>query len=221
MAKKVAASTKRVQVDKAKTTLLLIVAGAAFVVVFALIASKSYFSQANYLSRVAGEKEDALNQLKDNEKAVTQLVAAYEEFASKDPNILNGRKEGEGELDGDNARLILDALPSKYDFPALTSSVENLIGGRKIKAITGTDDILTQEQSATSGTPIEIPFTADVEASYQSIQELVNSFERSIRPFHFLSMQFKGVENGVEGIFKIKTYYQPEKDLTIQKKVVQ
>src|SRR6185295_4516028 len=110
-----AKSSKRVQVDKAQTTLFLIVAGAALITVFGLVASKSYFSEAAYLNRVAGEKQTALDQLKANKNAVTELVQKYNDFAAKDTNIISGSKAGTGPRDGDNPRLILDALPSKYD----------------------------------------------------------------------------------------------------------
>ncbi len=210
-------TSKRVQVDKAQSTLFIIVAVASLITVFGLVASKSYFSEAGYLNRVADEKQTALDQLKANKNAVDQLVEKYKDFANKDTNIIAGSKTGTGPRDGDNPRLILDALPSKYDFPALATSIEKLLTGYKINSINGTDDSLNQIAGTTA---VEIPFTADVESTYVNIKTLVGYFQNSIRPFQYQSLQLTGVDNGVQSIMKAKTYYQPEKDLTIQTKEI-
>lgn len=221
MAKTAPHQTKRVQVDKAKARLLALVAVASVITVFALVACKTYYGEAAYLSRVSGEKEKALKQLKANKAAVNTLVDSYKTFASQDPNVLGGTPNGNGERDGDNARLILDALPSKYDFPALTTSLEKLLSGYNINSISGSDDAVTQDKvSGGTPQPVDIPFTLNVSSDYAGIKKLASTFEHSIRPFQVLSLDLSGNNNILQVNITAKTFYQPEKNLEIGTKVI-
>ena len=211
--------TKKVQVDKAKATILGVVIAASMLSVFALVASKSYLAQANYLNKVAGEKEKAVKQLKANEAAVSTLVASYKSFSDQNPNLLGGVKTGNGDKDGDNARLVLDALPSKYDFPALATSLEKLLTGYTINTISGSDDNITQSQGENSEL-VEMPFTVDVGTDYKGMQALLTTFEKSIRPFQIMNIELNGTNTKLQSTITAKTFYQPEKDLRITTKVV-
>src|SRR5689334_22008086 len=122
-------STKRIQVSKATATIVGTIAAAAFIAVFSLIASQALLSQRAYQSRVIAGKEKAKKQLEDNIKAVNVLSTQYKAFIGTSQNIIGGNPSGSGERDGDNARIVLDALPSKYDFPALAASLEKILGG--------------------------------------------------------------------------------------------
>jgi hypothetical protein len=117
-------STKRVAIDKASAQMVIAMAIASFVAVFSLIASNAVWSQHGYLSRVTKEKEKAHSQLQANVKAVDGLTSAYRAFVSTPTNVIGGPSDGTGDNGGDNARIVLDALPPQYDFPALTSSLE-------------------------------------------------------------------------------------------------
>lgn len=135
-------STKRIAIDKAYATVVIAVAAAAFIVVFSLVASKALLDQRAYQSKVIGVKKTALKTLQDNIAATDQLSASYLEFTSASTNVLEGNPTGDADSDGDNARIVLDALPSKYDFPALTSSIDKLLRDHSFPptGITGTDD---------------------------------------------------------------------------------
>lgn len=212
-------TSKRVQLDKANAVMLSIVIGASVLSASALVVSKSFYSQASYLNRVATEKEKALKQLKKNESAVSTLVASYKTFTEKNPNLIGGSRTGNGERDGDNARLILDALPSKYDFPAMATSIEKLLTGYSISSITGSDDTISQSQ-ADNAQLVEMPFKMEVDTDYQQMQKLLNTFEKSIRPFQLESVTFTGTNNKLKGVISAKTFYQPEKNLKIVYKVI-
>jgi hypothetical protein len=211
--------SKRMQVDKTQAMMLGIVVGASFVTMFALVASRSFFSQANYLNKVAGTKEKAVTQLKANEAAVSSLTASYKEFADQNPNLLGGTPDGKGDKDGDNGRLVLDALPSKYDFPALATSLEKLLAGYTVNSITGTDDVVSQTDGAAS-TPVDIPFALNVTGDYANIQKLTQTFEKSIRPFQILSFNLTGSNSTLQAEITAKTFYQPEKAVKIESQVV-
>lgn len=211
--------SKRVQIDKTQAVMLGLVVAASVVTMFSLVASKTYFSQANYLNKVAGKKEKAVKQLKANKDAVSTLVKSYQSFASQDPNLIGGTPPGKGERDGDNGRLVLDALPSKYDFPALATSLEKLLAGYTINSINGSDAGSSQTNSVQIK-PIAMPFTLDVSSDYAGIQKLSGTFEKSIRPFQILGIKLNGTNAILQATITAQTFYQPEKNLKIGSEVV-
>jgi len=211
--------SKRIQINKAQATMLGLVIFASVVTVFSLVASKAFFSKASYLNHVAGEKEKAAKQLKTNIDAVSSLVTSYKSFASQNPNLVGGNSTASGERDGDNGRLVLDALPSKYDFPALATSLEKLLAGYTINSITGNDDATSQAANTVTD-PVAMPFTINIKSDYNGIQKLSSTFEKSIRPFQIESMVLSGTNANIEAVITAQTFYQPEKNLKIDMKVV-
>lgn len=207
--------SKRFMLDNDKTAIFIAVSISSAIVVAGLMFSKSLWSQGAYYSKVASQKEIAVKQLEDNKEAVDALKASYESFRNQDPNLIGGSRDGTGERDGDNAKIILDALPNKYDFPGLTSSIERLLAGYSIKSITGFDDTITQK-TASPGTTVEIPFSVGITTNYESLKQLIDTFEKSIRPLHFTRIELRGNNSSLQTEMDLKTYYQPEKGLDIK-----
>src|SRR5579875_2370206 len=117
-------SQKRVLIDKANSRVVVVTSAAAFIVVFCLVAAHTLFSQLLYQNRIISAKKQALSQLRTDTTAVSQLDNSYVAFVSTPQNVLGGSSSGTGSQDGNNAQIVLDALPSKYDFPALATSLE-------------------------------------------------------------------------------------------------
>lgn len=216
--------TKRALIDKANTTTVIAAAVASFLVVFSLVASRALFSQAMYQNRVITAKKATLKQLDANLAARDDLVSSYEAFVSTSQNIIGGNPSGTGDRDGDNAKIILDALPSKYDFPALASSLEKLATsqGLQIDGIVGTDDEVAQsgEQNAAAPAPVPMDFQLGVKGAYQQVQSLTEVFEKSIRPIQVQKLTLNSSEGNVNASITAQTFYQPEKKLELRKKVV-
>ena len=141
-------STKRIAIDKAYATLVIAVAVAAFIIMFSLVASKALLGQRSYQAKVIHKKEIARDTLRDNILAAEQLNSSYQSFVNEPINAIGGNPKGDADRDGDNARIVLDALPSKYDFPALTSSLDQLLRGNglTVVSIDGKDDEVTQSR---------------------------------------------------------------------------
>lgn len=222
-------STKRIQINKANSTIFIILSVAAFVTTFSLVASKGLMSQRNYQARVIAKKKDALKLLKQNTEAAQNLVTAYQQFI--DPsveNIIGGnpkpKPETEGDRDGDNARIVLDALPSKYDFPAVITSIDKLVNdlNLEVQGIGGTDDELAQKtQVATPNpVPVEIPFQLTTKGKFLVTRNLFKHIELSIRPIQVTSVTFTGTDKEATVSINAKTFYQPEKSLTTQTEIV-
>ena len=217
--------TKRSLITKAGSTMVAATSTAAFLVVFALVSSKTLISQAAYQNRVINGKRTALNQLKSNLNAKDSLISSYQSFENGAQNILGGNPAGTGQQDGDNAKLILDALPSKYDFPALAATIEKMLTSENLQvlSISGTDQQLTQQTTQTTGTPqpVPMPFQFEVSGSYQTIQSMVLLFEHSIRPFKIQTISLSGTNSNMTATVTAQTYYQPGASVSITKQVVQ
>jgi hypothetical protein len=214
-----AKNSKRVQIGKDKATIFAIVSIIAVVSIGSLIVGKGFWSQASYYSKVADQKEKAREQLIANKDALSELADSYQQFVKQNPNMIGGDANGTGDRDGDNGALVLDALPSKYDFPALTASLEKLLSGYNIESITGSDEILNQQSLEASG-PVEIPFSFGVSANYDTLRALIDALNKSIRPMHVTSLEISGSNTALQAEMSLKTYYQPELGLKIENKVV-
>lgn len=220
---KISSNSKRLLIDKANATMLMTVAITSFVVIFSLIAVKALFSQSGYQGRVIKAKTAALKQLKENNKNVTNLVSSYESFASEPVNVLDGNPGGNGPKDGDNPKIVLDALPSKYDFPGLISSLEKLLkdGGFKIESIGGNDDELAQQnKAADKPTAVSIPFPLAVTTNFDGAQNLLKTLENSIRPMYVDQISVQASNGSLRLSLNAHTFYLPEKTVKITTKVI-
>ena len=219
------AFTKRALIDKAGTSIVIATTIAAFVCIFAIIAGKSLWAQISYQNRVISAKKATLSQLKADLTARDGLQKAYNAFASANPNVLLGNISGTGPNDGDNATIALDALPDHYDFPALATSLEKLVSDQNVKviSISGTDNEISQGANVTSPDPqpVAMPFQLQASGSYQAIQGLLDTFQRSIRPFKIQTLTITGDASNMTVSVSAQTYYQPGKTLNIQDEVVQ
>ncbi len=228
-------NTKRIQIDRSQSRVALIIAGASFLLVFSSVSSKSLLVKKAFQSRVNTEKSKTLEQLKLNNQNADKLLESYKLFV--DPtagdNIIGGNIKGTGLNDGDNARIVLDALPSQYDFPALASSLEKILGlnkGYRINGINAVDQFssLTPDSTSTvepidnttSSQPVVIPFQVDVTGGPDSIFSLIDNFNKSIRPIKITRISLNSTSEGLNAVIDAQTYYQQEKNVDIKSKVV-
>lgn len=214
-------SNKRVQIDKSNATMMTMIATAAFITMFSIIASRALLSQRSYQARVIAAKKQALNQLKSNNAAAEQLHNSYQAFSEPDKNIIGGNKTGTGDKDGDNGKIVLDALPSKYDFPALATSLQKLLSNNTytLNSFNGSDDEINQSINTDSSKPIEIPFQISVGGNYQSVLNLIDTLDHSIRPIQVLTLNISGGASLNVNI-SAKTFYQPEQQIEVTTKVI-
>lgn len=217
-------SAKRIALDKANAQLLVIISVAIFFVIFSTVAIKALYSQMTYQTRVIDKKEATLELAKQNIDEVQKLNLAYTEFSSEITNAIGGNPKGAGDRDGENARIILDALPSKYDYPALNTSLDKLakLGGFQLTSITGTDDEVNQSTNQTSAIPepVDMPFTVQSNISNGGGTAFMQLFEKSIRPIQVQKLSITGKDNQLEIVVTAKTYFKPEKKLNITKEEV-
>jgi hypothetical protein len=219
-----APSVKQLMINKANGRIVAVTSIASFIVVFCLVASFTLFGQLNYQNRVIGKKKEAYKQLQNDLTNINSLIDSYNTFASGPQNILGGDPDGTGPQDGDNGKVVLDALPSKYDFPALATSLEKILSSQnvQIQGITGTDDELAQGAGTSSSpAPVDMPFQITVQGDFNSIKGVIDAFQRSIRPIKVTSLEVNASsDNTLTLTIDATTYYQPEKALSITQEVV-
>lgn len=222
------ASKTRLLVDKTNSRILAIIIVAVFVTVFCLVSSKALLSQAAYQRRLLGARRTTLTQLINNKSAAHTLVDQFTNvFQGNSPtNVLGGKNVTDANPvppDGDNARIVLDSLPTTYDFPALISSVEKILSNNSISSpqINGTDQsAAANNKPSDNPKPVTIDLTVAGQGSYDHIRKLIDDFERSTRPFDITSLQITGSNNFMSFQMNLHTYYQQAKTLGIGQKVV-
>lgn len=215
-------SIKHQDIEKINTRMLIAVAVASFMIIFSLIASKVLLSQLFYQNRVASAKETALQQLKTDVTSASSLVSSYKSFVNQPNNIIGGGSVGTGQNQGDNAQVILDALPSQYDFPALITSVNKIITSSQVSlsSMGGTDLGIGNTSLSATSSPVPISIEFSVSGSYQNIQTLISNFQHSILPFDFLTEQVSSEQGEVSLTVTAQTYYQPAVGFQITNKTI-
>ncbi len=214
-------SIKHLKIIRAGNQLTTIVTAAVVISVFCLLSTKSLLSQSSYQRRVLAAKNTAANQLKVNASTANQLLAQFKVFEDNNPNIIGGQggaNPGSGPSDGDNARIVLDALPSQYDFPALVSSLEKILNNEGISAqsVGGTDQgQVARSSSLGNSQPVPLTFSVDASGNYKSIQQLINDLERSIRPMDITNLSLSGTQSNMHVSINATTYYQPATNFTV------
>lgn len=211
-------SIKHLQIDKNQSTMLSVIVVAIVVSVFCLVATKSMVTKGLYQRRALHARQKVVSTLKTNYDSAQTLVKQYQNFATADPNILGGSVGGNSNLDGDNPRIVLDSLPSKYDAPALASSVEKVMLGRgiTIDSLTITDD-----PTGNSDLPLQNPIPKPVLFSFGGTTSfgtgalLLQDFEHSIRPFDVNTLELSGTDSVLKVTANMTTYFQPAKSLDL------
>lgn len=216
-------------IDKSNTKMLITVSGTVFLVVFCLVVSRSLINQSFYQNKVISKKKEALKTLDTNIKSASDLEASYLSFATEPVNVIGGNPSGDGPKDGDNAKIVLDALPSVLDYPGLSSSIEKILvgGGYSITSIGGSEEstvpVASEEDApiVAESAPVEVPYPLATNSSPELALSLLETLEKSIRPFKIGSLKIEGNGNNLGLTINMVTYFQPEKTLQITKEVVQ
>ncbi len=211
--------------DDSGARLVVIVSVATVITVFCLYSAKVLVSQASYHRRVLSAKRQAISQLKSNIDAANTLSQQYQVFQTGNPdNIIGGRNSTDTNLqppDGDNARIVLDALPATYDFPALISSVAKIMNGVHLssQSISATDQSKgLSSKASNSPQPNPLQLTLSGASTYKGIRAFIKDLERSIRPFDVTGLQLTGSDTGMSATIITNTYYQQalSLDLTLK-----
>jgi hypothetical protein len=208
-------SQKRVLIDRANRSMFLSIAIAAASLVFVAVSAVSLNKLIAHRSHVIKEKKAASKTLITNDAEVGKLVASFKAFEETPESVLGTQEK--------NSKIILDALPPEYDFPALATSLEKILttGGYNIGSISGVDnEVSSSTQTTGQFQPVPIPFTLSVSGPYDKVKNLPVDLEKSIRPIVISTMSLSGSAQDATVSVTAVTYYQPGKNLDVQFKEV-
>ncbi len=214
---KQSASTKNALIKQASTQTFIAVAVASVVVSMCLVMLNILWGNLKYNSRVHGAQENARDTLQANLDITDELEASFRNL-----EIGGDLISSQGD-DKDNSEIILDALPSKFDFPELASAMENLADKSSVEldSIRGTDLGSDATSSSQNPSPEQIPFGVDVVGSYTNVNKFLKGLENSIRPMKVVSVSLTGTTQKMRASIRAETSYQPAFDLNIRTEVVQ
>ncbi len=203
-------SKKRVAIDKDQQRILIAIAVAAAAIVFSLFASRVLWSKISHQRQVISAKQAARDQLDLNLESLEKLESSYLVFDQEPESILGNSGES-------NAKVVLDALPSKYDYAALLTSLEEVAseGGISISEISGADLELEAQQSSDAPAPEIIELRIGVDTTYGGAETFLELLERSIRPFDVRSINLTGEDSQLNASIELTTHYQPETNVGI------
>lgn len=219
-------SKKRIEISKANAQMLVVVGVASFITVFCLVATYSIWKLTKYQSSVISASKISKQALSSDISAFGNLVVSFNKFDGQAQNVLGGTSNGTDPNSGSNAKIVLDALPSSYDYPALATSIEKLLDAGKynVAGISGEDDQLNQESNNTSQDPqpVNMPFNFNITStSYQAAEQLIGVLQKSVRPLQIDTITMTGSGNDMTLDVSGHSFYQPGKTLNITTKVVQ
>lgn len=205
--KQVSTASKRQLIEKSSSTVVLVLASAAFVVAFALVFMNFLWDLSSHNRRVIAEKNKAAKILDQNVENIPDLVTNFTLFEA-------------GDVKSDE---VLDALPSKYDFPALATSIESLVkrSGLDLTSFDGDDLEETAVQSETEPAPIEMEFTVQVEGAYADVQKFVDNLQRTTRPIRVRNIELKGTDTNMKATIQAVTFYQPATSLEVETRTIE
>jgi hypothetical protein len=218
-------STKSLQIDKNQSAILTAVVTATIVTVFCLTSARVLLNQALYQRRVINARNTSVNQLNDDIKKANDLTTQYKTvfLGSDSQNIIGGTTTGNRPQDGDNGKIVLDALPTTYDFPALLTSLSNLMAtdGVGSQSIGGSDQPSTFNSDPTYNPQVStIGLSISGETSYEGAKKMLGDLERSIRPFDVTHLTLSGNESDLTMSLDLSTYYQSAKTLSVPSKEI-
>ncbi|MGH7234270.1 MAG: hypothetical protein ACREF7_02390 [Candidatus Saccharimonadales bacterium] len=217
-------SLKKLELSKANAQIVAVTAVAAFITVFCLVGSNYLLGLRSYQAKIITADHSANNNLVADNAAKNKLLSAYKTFVDQNPNVLGSNNLTSGSYIYNNATAILDALPSTYDFPALTSSLQKLqtLGGFSFSSVGGSDESATVS-SAPTGDPstVPMPFSFTVnQTSYQAIQNLFSDMLKSIRPLQIDTISISGTDTNITLTVNAHTYFQPGKEFNITSETI-
>ena len=220
------ASNKRASISKAGTTMAIVLSLTSFIIILGIYSAHQLLSKISYQNRVIVADKRADSVLQHDVVSANSLINSYTKFVNQTPNIIGGNPSiNGGGNNGNNATIILDALPSSYDFPALVTSINSLLASENLSvtSIGGTDNIANIDESPTTDPqPIQIPFSFTVSnANYSTIQDLFKKMELSIRPLSIDSINITGSDTSLTVSVNAHTYFQQPKKFTIGQETIQ
>lgn len=176
-------------------------------VILSFVAGRALFGQIVLNSKVISKKSIAADQLQKNLENIPTLKANHAAL-------------------GPNAKLILDSLPDKQEYPAIVSTIETIAGLSSVKLksvspVVQAASVSTNPSTPPSQTgPQQVPLTVTVEGTYENILKFFSNMELSSRPLKVVSISQQGPTASQQLKADAVTYWQAPADLSLKMETV-
>ncbi len=232
MAEQAVALRKRQQIAKANRMMFMWVAGVSAVVGIAAVGSVFLFQKAVFNEKVLAAKSETVSTLRDNNKAISELEDKIREM-----NTNQALTDSMAPNQTQPIRVVLDALPSDANSPALGASLQEkflndpalLIESLVVESVDGVetqsaDDVEDADASASEGAQTyEIPFSFSVSADLSNVnalRDVLQKLERSIRAVHITTLKLEAQPSRLLLSVEGKAFYHPAKTVDLKEKPV-
>lgn len=222
-----AALRKRTQIAKANRTMFLWVAIVSVILGVALVASIFLVQKIIFNERVLAEKAKTVSTLEKNNVNIKKLE---ENIRALDTNA--DLSKVKVNPDDQAIQVILDALPSEANSPALGASIQNkLLAGipgltlvsLQVDPVLGVETLDPSTQSTTVAAPSgqsEITFRFSVSGSETALKAALTNLERSIRTINISSLRIESQGTSRLLTVQASAFYEPARVVQLKDKVV-
>lgn len=187
-----------------------------FVLVFSFLISKELIADIRFNQKVISKKNEVNSTLKKNVDSLDELKSNYESLKK----------------DGPNPSKVLQALPLETDYSGLGDEYEAMAGAAGARLSNIAIDTTVSNTGSTGSTSLaptvantdavqKFRFRISVTGTYESLQKLTQSIEKSLRPTKIESISISGTEPSITADFVITSYFQPRALLELPKETIQ
>lgn len=230
MQPKTVAIRKRTQIAMANRIMFLWVAGVSVLFGFALVASIFLIQILTYNEKVLSTKNTTISNLKNNIANIKEIESQLRVLDTNQALI-----DSKAQSDDETIQVILDALPSDANSPALGASVQNklLSGIDNLRILSlQVDPVMGVESTsggntvydASSASPVSqyvITFRFSVSGDETALKKVLTNIEASIRTIDITSLKIegKGLGSSIMTV-QARAFYEPARVLELTEKTV-
>lgn len=217
---------KRTQIANANRVMFIWVAAVSVLFGFALVASIFLTKLLFFNEKVLSEKSKTVATLKLNNSNVSKLEEQIK-VLNTNQLLINNMTEPDTEA----VQVVLDALPSEANSPALGASIQNklindipgltvdtfqVIPVDGVESLTDTEDTVEATTSTTSNSLGEISFNISVYGDDNALKQVLVNLEKSIRTIQVTSLKIES--QGTLRSLKIegKAFYLPARVVKLE-----
>lgn len=221
---------KRTQIANANRVMFIWVAGVSVLFGFALVASIFLTKLLFFNEKVLSEKSKTVATLRLNNSNVSKLENQIK-VLNTNQRLINNMAEPDTEA----VQVVLDALPSEANSPALGASIQNklindipgltldtfqVIPVDGVESLTSTEDSVDASTLTSVNSLGEISFNLSVFGDDNALKQVLINLEKSIRTIQVTSLKIES--QGAVRSLKVdgKAFYLPARVMKLEDKTV-
>lgn len=224
-----AAFRKRTQIAKTNKMMLLWISASSVIIGAAIVVAFYLGQKLIYNERILAEKQKTITTLQNNVAVAPKLESAVRALDVNAALATSKAKESDQAI-----QVILDALPSDANSPALGASLQNkLLAGisgltietMQVDPVQGIESLSNNRSSSdkagSSDEVQEITFQFAVRGDQKALKQVLTKLERSIRTIDITSLRIESQSETNQLLaVRARAFYTPAVDIKLYNKVV-